>query len=198
VSIYKRALSAAEIKSIYDNGAAGKFAMGTTAKPYLDTDQDGIPNFWELTFGLDPFTPGSNNDRNGDGYTDLEEYNNWLAGLHAVTITNTPIGIDLLQLFGQTGNLSFFVTNAVNGTVYLTNVLNYTNFAGTAFAITNTGTFSNRYAIFRPATNYFGYATFDTFATNNDTVAYFGPEKITVAVSAVPVIYNSNMPPVII
>ena len=28
-----------------------------------------------------------------------------------------------MQLFGKTGNLSFSVTNAVNGTVYLTNVL---------------------------------------------------------------------------
>ena len=98
--------------------------------------------------------------------------------------------VDLYQLSGNTGNLSFFLTNAVNGTVYLTNV---------SGSFTNTSTFSNRYAIFTPANNFSGYASFDYYVTNNTTVAYFGPVTVSVVVSAVPITYgsvNTNVPPV--
>jgi len=174
---------------------AGTLPGLNSTLPYLDTDQDGIPDFWETTFGTDRFTPSNNNDRDGDGYSDLEEYNNWLAGPHALTVTNTPVGVDLQQLFGKTGNLSFSLTNAVQGFVYLTNVLG---------PVTNTGVFSNSIAVFTPTnnlpptTNYSGYASFDVFVTNNDTIAYFGPVTVSVMVSAVPIAINSNMPPVII
>ncbi len=132
-SLYKRALSSNEIASIYNAGPAGKFGWyaNSQGKPYLDTDQDGIPDFWEITFGQPPYVPSNNNpSTNMLGYTTLEEYDNWLARPHAVTVTNTPVGVDLQQMFGQTGHLSFFVTNAINGSVYLTNVLG---------SVTNTG-----------------------------------------------------------
>jgi subtilisin-like proprotein convertase family protein len=194
VSIYKRALSSDEIAAIYNAGKAGKFATAAPMPPYLDTDQDGIPDFWEITFGQNP-TNASNNqlstNPNYIGYTDLEEYLNWLAMPHALTVTNTPVGVDLYLLSGESGNLSFSVTNAVNGTVYLTNVLG---------SVTNTGSFSNSIAIFTPATNYSGYASFDYYVTNNDTVAYFGPVTVSVVVSAVPVVYaaiNTNAPPML-
>ncbi len=176
--------------------------LNSTA-PYLDTDQDGIPDFWEVTFGQDP-TNASNNqlsmNANFIGYTDLEEYLDWLAGPHALTITNTPVSVDLMQLFGKTGNLSFSLTNAVNGTVYLTNVLGL---------VTYTGALSNRIAVFTPTssaaggTNYYGYASFGVEVTNTDTVAYFGPVTVSVVVSAVPITYASitntpqNTPPVL-
>ncbi|HTX21011.1 MAG TPA: LamG-like jellyroll fold domain-containing protein [Candidatus Aquilonibacter sp.] len=176
--------------------AAGTPPARSSLLPYLDTDQDGIPDFWEITFGTDPYTPNPNAAIDGSGYTELEEYDNWLAGPHALTITNTPVGVDLIRLFGKTGNLSFSVTNAINGTVYLTNVWG---------SVTNTGAYSNNFAVFTPTnnpidapTNFSGYASFDVFATNNDTVAYFGPVTVGVVVSAVPVAINSNMPPVII
>lgn len=42
-----------------------------------DTDHDGIPNTWEISHGLDPINPNDGNqDRNGDGYTNLEDYLN--------------------------------------------------------------------------------------------------------------------------
>lgn len=45
-----------------------------------DSDQDGMPNFWELAMG---FNPNNANDQNGDhdqdGYTNIEEYLNDLA-----------------------------------------------------------------------------------------------------------------------
>ncbi len=200
LTVYSRALSAAEILAIYQAGSAGKLSLVPSANggpfPYLDTDQDGIPDFWESTFTPSLlYLPSNNNDRDGDGYTDLEEYESWLAGLHALTITNTPVGVDLMQLFGNTGNLSFFVTNGVHGSVYVTNVLG---------SVTNTGFYSNSFAIFTPtnnagaATNYYGYAAFDVYVTNNDTVAYFGPQTVSVIVSAVPIVTNYDFPPVII
>lgn len=46
----------------------------------LDTDRDGLPDAWELGVGLDPHDPTDRNgDRNGDGWTNLEEYVNSLA-----------------------------------------------------------------------------------------------------------------------
>ena len=202
VSLYKNPLSASEIQAIYKAGSAGKYQVATTVLPYLDTDRDGIPDFWETTFGQFPtnvsnFLPSST----APGYTDLEEYLNWLGAPHALTITNTSVGVDLYQLCGNSGKLSFFLTNAVNGTVYLTNVLSYTNSLGIGINVTNTGPFSNRYAIFTPPTNSSGYASFGFYVTNNATVAYFGPVTVSVVVSSVPIVYaadNTNVPPVFV
>ena len=44
-----------------------------------DTDRDGMPDTWEKAHGLNPNNPADRNaDRNGDGYTNLEEYLNSL------------------------------------------------------------------------------------------------------------------------
>ncbi len=194
LTVYNYALSSNAIASIYNLGGAGKpGAPVPAAVPiYLDTDQDGIPDFWETTFGTGPFTPSNNNDRDGDGFTDLEEYNDWLAVPHALTVTNTPVGIDLYQLCGNSGHLAFFVTNSVHGLVYLTNILG---------SVTNTVYFSNSFAIFMPTnsagTNFYGYASFGVYVTNLDTAAYFGSVPVSVVVSARPIAINSNMPPVI-
>ncbi|MGC4093198.1 MAG: pectate lyase [Polyangiaceae bacterium] len=55
----------------------GNIAGGTAPK---DTDQDGMPDAWEQSNGLNPSNAADRNaDRNGDGWTNLEEYINSLA-----------------------------------------------------------------------------------------------------------------------
>ncbi|MCE5185846.1 MAG: hypothetical protein LLF76_06940 [Planctomycetaceae bacterium] len=50
------------------------------SRPALtDSDSDGMPNVWEVSRGLDSNSAADRNgDRDGDGYTNLEEYLNWL------------------------------------------------------------------------------------------------------------------------
>jgi pectate lyase len=45
----------------------------------FDTDQDGMPDAWELKHNLNPAIPENNGDFDADGYTNLEEYINELA-----------------------------------------------------------------------------------------------------------------------
>ena len=44
-----------------------------------DTDGDGIPDWFEALTGTNPNIANNNEDRDGDYYTDLEEYLNWIA-----------------------------------------------------------------------------------------------------------------------
>lgn len=48
-------------------------------KVLKDTDNDGIPDEWEIAHGLNPNDPSdANKDYNGDGYTNIEKYINSL------------------------------------------------------------------------------------------------------------------------
>ncbi len=40
----------------------------------LDSDGDGMPDSWEIDNGLDPYTDDANEDPDGDGLTNLKEY----------------------------------------------------------------------------------------------------------------------------
>jgi subtilisin-like proprotein convertase family protein len=185
-SVYNRALSPCEILDIYNAASAGKQSIlsaatnsaSTNNLPYLDVDHDGIPDFWEITLGENATNFSANADRDLDGYTDLEEYMNWLGVPHALTITNTQVDVDLYQMSGNTGNLLFGVSNGTNGTVYLTN-LDCSSLSPDVAVFTPTNNFGN-------VTNG-GFASFNYMVTNTDTMAYFGPVTVSVFVSAVPI-----------
>ena len=50
-----------------------------TAPP--DSDHDGMPNAWETARGLNPSSDNdASDDRDSDGYTNIEEYLNSLVG----------------------------------------------------------------------------------------------------------------------
>ena len=59
-------------------GGWPRLARGT---PPADDDRDGMPDEWEAAHGLDPaHAADQNGDLDGDGYTNLEDYLNELAG----------------------------------------------------------------------------------------------------------------------
>jgi hypothetical protein len=48
-------------------------------EPVKDTDGDGMPDEWELRYGLNPNDPSdAGKDRNGDGYPNIDKYINGL------------------------------------------------------------------------------------------------------------------------
>jgi hypothetical protein len=68
----------------------------------FDTDHDGLPDWWESIKGLNPNSPpndfsDSNGDPDGNEYTNLEDYLNWLAGLHFDCTNGSPLDVDLTQ-----------------------------------------------------------------------------------------------------
>lgn len=53
----------------------GDYPKLASATPPADSDHDGMPDDWEKPKGLNPDDPSDGNlDRNGDGYTNIEEY----------------------------------------------------------------------------------------------------------------------------
>jgi len=116
--------------------------------PYTDTDQDGMPDFWEAALGMST-NSANNNDISPSGYTRLEDYLNWLADPHGIALTNTTVNVDLHQ-FTQgflDSNPVYSVTGATNGTVVL---------------------LDGRFAQFVPAANYIGPAGFQFTVLDGD------------------------------
>lgn len=56
--------------------AAGGFPVIAAGTPYIDTDHDGMPDEWEIFYGLNPNVADGSQDSNANGYTNLEEYLN--------------------------------------------------------------------------------------------------------------------------
>lgn len=71
-----RTRSGRQIDSQSEVGGWPELAPGS---PWTDGDGDGMPDFWEAKRGLDPRdSSDGNSDRDGDGYTELEEWLNSL------------------------------------------------------------------------------------------------------------------------
>lgn len=70
----------------------------------LDTDGDGIPDWWEIQYGLNPTVNDSASDSDGDGFTNLEEFN---AGRNPI-IQDYPAVVGMSGIFlVDTGGRSF-------------------------------------------------------------------------------------------
>ncbi len=78
-----------------------------------DTDLDGIPDWFEHLTGTDPLTPNNNDDRDGDFYTDLEEYLAWVATPNF--LVKEAFTIDLADYFAGYRKASFEVAGCPDG-----------------------------------------------------------------------------------
>lgn len=136
------------ISSEYGTPMSGPGVINGGVAP-TDTDQDGMPDYWENGTGSDP-NVANNNDPSpsGSGYTRLEDYINWLAEPHGFALTNTACDVELRQFTRGFTNFNpiFSVANATNGTVSLSvNGLRahfvptpgYTGPAGFTFTVTD-------------------------------------------------------------
>lgn len=91
----------------------------------FDTDHDGLPDWWEQLHGTNLHSaPGNfedaNADKDGDGFTSLDDYLNWLAAPHFTAAAGKALSIDLKQLSrGYVKKCTYLVSEVVNGEVKL-------------------------------------------------------------------------------
>jgi hypothetical protein len=65
--------------------------------PGIDSDGDGIPDWWESKYGLDPHDPAdAARDCNGDGYTNLEKYLNGIDPTRRLDFKDPRNNVDTL------------------------------------------------------------------------------------------------------
>lgn len=121
------------------NNGYGVINSGTRS---TDTDNDGMPDFWEAATGSkvatnDAMTLGA------DGYALVEKYINWLGAMHARVLQNGKADIDLLSFTQGFKSVSptYTVANATNGTVSLQSDGHTVRFTPTANYV-GTGSFS--------------------------------------------------------
>lgn len=121
------------VKELKSFGTSGQLISDENASPMYgigildggicptDTDQDGMPDYWEQSIaGLNPYQADHNGDVDENGYTNLEDYLNFLAVPHAHVQKNRPREINLRQFTsGFEAGASYTVSGAVNGTVEL-------------------------------------------------------------------------------
>ncbi len=88
-----------------------------------DTDGDGLPDWWEEYYNLDPNSAendfsDSNSDVDGDGYTQLDEYLQWMSKQHYFKQIDQSFAIDLSFLFkGYTNIPVYSVLEEINGVI---------------------------------------------------------------------------------
>ena len=73
-----------------------------------DTDQDGMPDWWEAVIGSNPAVANHNDDPNDDGWTLLEDYLEFMAHPYMIIKTGEQQTLDVKPYFagfyGQNGN----------------------------------------------------------------------------------------------
>lgn len=94
-------------------------ALNAVTAP-ADSDNDGMPDFWELALGLNPGQASDRNITNAvTGYTRLEDYLNWLADAHTLCQRNGTVEVNLRMATGGAANLTYQVSAGTNGAVTL-------------------------------------------------------------------------------
>ncbi len=90
-----------------------------------DTDNDGIPNWWETIKGtninssLGDFSD-SNSDNDVDGYTNLDDYLQWMAQPHYNSLSGEKVNVNIQKLSrGFTNNPTYSISNVINGNANL-------------------------------------------------------------------------------
>ena len=130
----------------------------------IDSDSDGMPDFWEQAVGLNPHNPADRNNTGSAGYTALENYLNWLADGHAATDRNGSVDVDLNTLNGGLDHLTFTLAGATHGAVRLLD--------------------DGHTARFTPTSDYAGPAGFAYTVIDSVTGFGFGPVSVGVLAKA--------------
>ena len=135
----------------------GGFGVLGGGSPPLDSDQDGMSDAWEEAIGLQPGAADNNGDENGNGYTNLEDYLNWLAEPHAQTARNQSIDVGLRQYTSGFGaGASYTLDNRVGGeaellpdgqTVRFTPTTDFIGLAGFDFTVDDGGVMTQRLGV---------------------------------------------------
>ena len=116
-----------------------------------DTDQDGMPDWWEHCVGSNASEANQNDDPDGDGWTLLEDYLEFMAHPYLMIEPNGQGTLDLKPyfagFFGQNGNsvtptftcdtqTDNGVSISINGTSMLVTVADFTSPAVLSYPIT--------------------------------------------------------------
>jgi autotransporter-associated beta strand protein len=122
------------------------YGVLTPGVPPVDTDGDGMPDYWKSAVGLSLTNGNDAMTIASDGYANIEHYLNWLAVPHAVAPGNSNVLVDLRQYSTGFTNASpvYAVSAPLNGTVVLqadghtalfTPVVNYFGLGGFTFSV---------------------------------------------------------------
>jgi Ca2+-binding RTX toxin-like protein len=77
---------------------AGGPAENKAARHAVDADADGMPNWFEDVYGLDSLVFNAHGDKDGDGFTNVEEYFNGL-----ITGFNLPVDGETIEISLEVG-----------------------------------------------------------------------------------------------
>jgi hypothetical protein len=141
------------IDSEEDKGCEGFTGLNistATREANFDTDQDGMPDWWENAKGLNVNVADNNGDPDQDGYTNLEDYLNWMAEPHFIINKGGNIAITMKDYFaGYTNNPSYEI-GSVNNMSYESD--------------------DNGVCTFTPSADFTGFITMKITATDDDKV----------------------------